>query len=134
MGMNLEPEMSIELAIATAQQDIVELQEEYKQLHTMVTGNGDPTKGLVWMATLNARLLTDLSSIVEANRQAVIKADGDSLAALQKHETAGHYARGSVWSRLGFEVGKSVTIWIIIGFLAFAVANFHVSIGATPVR
>lgn len=103
------------------------LQAEYKELHKMVTGNGDPQKGLLWLATLQGRLLTDLTTIVEANRLAVIKADGESQTALLRHQELGHYARQSAQARLTYSVlshvlsivSTGVLILLALGVIAF---------------
>lgn len=121
MHMGMEPGMEMELAVATAQQDILELQTEFKDLHKMVTGNGDPQKGLIWMATLHARLLADLSTIVEANRATLVIQDAHVARALEEHKEKGHYERASAQQRLAYKILEHVLSVVVSGLVVLII-------------
>lgn len=119
--MEMQPDMGLEHAVEQAQEDIKELRQDLHEVEKFIRGNGDPTKGLLWLVADLGRLAGAQAELMVAHR-----------AELERHRAEGHYSRTSPWVRLGFDVGKNVVTWAVIGFLLIFVAGVRVQLGATP--
>jgi hypothetical protein len=110
--MDMEPE----LALDQLQHDVSEIRHDLEQLSTFIKGNGDPTKGLLWLVADLGRLVASQALIVATNQ-----------TALKEHQRDEHYRRQSVWGRVAFgalsqAAGTAVLVLaflIILGFLDY---------------
>lgn len=137
-SMEMQPDMSAELAIVQLQSDVEVLRRDLdaevaslKETREFITGNGDPKKGLLW-------LVSDLTKMVGTMTQLMDKRDetfqiyvADQRRQYEQHQSDGHALRSKSWNwrRLGFDVAKAAATWATIGLLAFGVAHVHISIG-----
>lgn len=121
MEMHQGPSMQLEMAVIQAQEDIKELRADLADVLEFIKGNGDPTKGLLWLVADVGRLAAAQAELLGAHRQE-----------LERHKAEGHYTRQGPWVRMGFDIAKSVTVWIVIGFLAIFVAGLRFQLGVTP--
>lgn len=141
MEMRHEPEMTAEMAIVQLQSDVDVLRrdlddevESLKETREFITGNGDPKKGLLWLVSDLTKMVGTMTQLIDTREQGFQMYVADQKKQYEQHIANGHAQRGQMWNwrRLGFDVGRSVATWVLIGFLAFAVAHVHVSIGSVP--
>lgn len=104
MGMEQSPEQ----VIIQVQQDLEEVKRDLEELSRFVRGNGDPSKGLLWLVADQARLIAGLSAMHEANRALIEQYHQEQKKAFESHEQEGHYHRQSAAQRLAFQVGSQV--------------------------
>lgn len=116
--MQLQPEMTMdhEQAIRQLQRDQLEIRHDLDRCVKFITGNGDPTKGLLWLAADLGRLVASQGDMAEAHRQA-----------LQAHKTEGHYQRTGLWTRLGYraiEQAVGIGITALLALLVIGAAAY----------
>lgn len=114
----MEGRMDHEQAIRQLQREQLEIRQDLDRCVKYITGNGDPTKGLLWLAADQARIVANLSALHEANR-VLIEKHGDDLRremreqrdgffkaldttnqTIRAHQELGHYRRQSLGQRL----------------------------------
>jgi hypothetical protein len=121
--MEFEQRLDPELAISHLQTQVDEISEDLKQLHIFVTGNGDPTKGLLWLASDLGRLIIAQSKLTEANRQTALEEHSMLRDTLAKHlDSRIHLSRGlEAWpARLAFDTARQA-LSVIVAALLFLV-------------
>lgn len=95
MGMVLEHEMS------QLQAEVADIRADLEELAHFIKGNGDPTRGLLWLVADQSRLVANLSAMHEANRLLVEQR-------AREHLERDHYARQNLWTRLMFRGAEQV--------------------------
>lgn len=139
MSMQMQPEMSPELAIVQLQSDVEMLRKDLdeevqslKETREFITGNGDPKKGLLWLVADLTRMVGTMTQLMDKREAAFELYRAEQKMLYEKHGTDGHAQRGQPgwnWKRMSFDVVKGGATWALVGFLAFAVAHVHISIG-----
>lgn len=105
MSMRMEHEMTPEVAIGQLREDVEQIREDLEDLRKFVTGGGDPTKGLLWLAADLARMVASLTTLVDEQRKS-LKQYADGLA---RHERDGHDRRESPWwHRLAYDTARQI--------------------------
>ena len=112
----MEGRMDHEQAIRQLQRDQLEIRKDLDRCVVYITGNGDPTHGLLWIAADLGRLVATQAEMAVAQRQA-----------LEVHKTEGHYQRTGLWTRLGYRaieqaVGIGITTLlalVVIGAITY---------------
>lgn len=102
--MRMEQQMTPEMAIGQIQEDVQQIRDDLDVLRAFVTGGGDPTKGLLWLAADLARMVASLTSLVDEQRKSLIQ----YAEALSKHEgLSAHERRDSPWwQRLAYDAAR----------------------------
>ncbi len=124
--MSMEFRQEPELVVEQIQAELLDVRKDLDELTKFIKGNGDPTKGLLW-------LVADLSRLVAAQGTM----SGEVRQAMLDHIKAGHPitadTRNGWWARFLFDIARNVmTVLIIaIGGWAFAVfiIGLKVSVG-----
>src|SRR4029077_15498313 len=109
MHMDMQPEMTNELAIAILQEDVARSERDLGQVRDFVTGNGDPKKGLLWLCADLGKLVATMSQLMSEQQKA-----------LTDHVNQGHPRRNESpwnWNRPAFEAAKQVVGYIVLGVL-----------------
>ena len=136
-------EQSPEQAIVQLQQEQADLRADLEELSHFVKGNGDPTKGLLWLVADQARLTANLTALHEANRQliekqsaalredvkaqeAVLREDlqqqrADFLKVMGEHQDGGHYQRQSFGQRLAYRAIEQSVALVVTAVLILIV-------------
>lgn len=115
----MQPSMELEQTVAQLHADQIEIRRDLNKCLKFITGNGDPTKGLLWLAADLGRLVASQSDMLAAQR-----------LELKDHEKKGH-APVRTWTIFAYDVGKSIAIWAAIAFLIFVTGHVRVTVG-TP--
>lgn len=106
--MEMRHEMSPELVLEQHGELLIELRTDLNQLSHFIKGNGDPTKGLLWLAADLSRLLASQATITQAYQ-------ADFLAHIKE---GGHvqHRQESVWGRLAYDVARQA-VTLAVGAL-----------------
>lgn len=111
--------MTPEVAIGQLQEDVQQIREDLEELRRFVTGGGDPTKGLLWLAADLARMVASLTSLIDEQRKSLQM----YATALQQHERlTGHERRDSSWwQRLAYDAARQVAVLVVTALLVLLV-------------
>lgn len=71
--MRFEPVITVEMAVVQLQNDLGDLKKSNDELRVFITGNGDPKKGLLWLAANQGELLIALGGLITAQAQALAR-------------------------------------------------------------
>lgn len=139
--MHLVPEQDPLVLIEAVQRDVEDLQKEHTELRNYVLGpEGDITKGLVWMNTMQGKMLIDLQQLLTA-QATTLERQRDSL---DRHalDVAIHAQRGSAnwnWSRLVYGIAQTATAQLVVllviavlGVMIFGLQAKHILGPGTP--
>lgn len=115
MGMNMG--MSPEQNISQLQEEVADIRADLEELAHFIKGNGDPTKGLLWLVADQSRLVANLSAMHEASRMLVEQR-------AREHLERDHYARLNVWTRLMFRGAEQIIALSVTAILFLLVLGF----------
>lgn len=106
MQMGLEPEQ----LLYQLHEDVRGIKEDLGRLEKFITGNGDPTQGLLWMVREMRNLIDSLSRALTVH--------SENAYAHRRLEPQGF------WQRIGFEAAKQAAALIITGTIFLLLLGF----------
>lgn len=116
MEMRPVPEQDPIQAIAEVSAHVQEHQREIAELQDYVLGpKGDIQKGLIWMSTMQGKIILDLqqflavqATTVERQREAIEKHAEDTVIHAQRGTTAWN------WNRLLYGIAQTATAQLVV--------------------
>lgn len=122
MGMSMSPEQ----AIAHLQEEVADIRADLEELAHFIKGNGDPTRGLLWLVADQSRLVANLTAMQEAGRLLVEQR-------AREHLERDHYSRQNIWMRLLFRGAEQAIALAVTALLFLLVLGFTNWSHAVPV-
>lgn len=110
--------------VTQAQSDIRALQKEVENHHRFITGNGDPQKGLLWLAADAIKMNALIANLIATQ-----------TVALEDHKKEGHYSRSSPAKRLAWRAAEQVVTALVTATLLLLLLGVRFWVnsgGATP--
>lgn len=120
--------LSIEARLSLLTEELEDVRKSVRMAVEFIRGNGDPTKGLLWVTADLTRLLATNTQLLEAHRQVVADHVHESEKRWAKHiEEAHRERRSEFWEKVKDTAVKQVVtgaIITILSLLALGVITF----------
>lgn len=116
MEQRFEPDVMLEAQVEQLQADVGAIRADLDRATKWITGNGDPTQGLLWVAADLGRLVAAATDLA-----------GAQAAALERHRADEHGNRrgGGFKERFAYDVAKQVATVLVVVFLVLLWVGFE---------
>lgn len=132
----MDMSLSVEQRVALLHQDVSELRIDLEEAVHFIKGNGDPTKGLMWVVADQARLIATITQMMEAHRLLIEKQKSEADMRYESHVLTAHRAdREDFWTKAkDAAIRQTVTGAVILTMtlLGLGIIRFVQSIPIAP--
>src|SRR4051812_8218614 len=101
MRQELDPMFLIEQRMDQIKQELDDVKDDVTDAVKFIKGNGDPTKGLLWIVADLTRLLATNTQLIDTQRQALERYRLESDQRFAEHLTVAHKKeRNAFWENV----------------------------------